>query len=106
MNNNDTGYEPLKRVLDAAYAQAAGGKGKERHASEGRPFMEQPIMTITRDVGLGFLTGQAIKKAIESRRLYNLKGGQAARAELLGAIVYLAAAVLRLEELDEQDAMV
>ena len=96
--NNDTGYEPLKRVLDEAYQQAAGGKGKERHASDGRPFMEQPIMTIARDVGNGFLTGQAIKKAIEARRINSLRGPGAAKAELLGAIVYLAAAVLRVEE--------
>lgn len=31
------GYEKLSNVLGAAYHQAAGGKGKERHA-RGKPF--------------------------------------------------------------------
>ena len=93
------GYEPLEKVLREALEQAAAGKGKERHASDGRAFTDQPIMTIARDVGIGFLTGQAIKKAIESRGLYTSRGRSAARNELLGAIVYLAAAVIRLDEL-------
>ena len=84
-------YVALKRVLDMAYEQASAGKGKERHAN-GKAFTEQPIFTITALVGLGFPLGQAMKKAQEARAMA-LRGEQsAAYRELLGAIVYLAAA--------------
>lgn len=90
-------YEPLARVLTKAYMQAASGKGKERHAN-GKPFMTQPIMEIGRMVGPGYQTGQAMKKAQEAMGM--LERGEDARAiaELLGAINYLAAAVILTEE--------
>ncbi|SDX89992.1 hypothetical protein SAMN05444336_112103 [Albimonas donghaensis] len=88
------GYEPLAEVLADALAQAADGKGKERHARGDTPFLRQPICEIARMVGPGFATGQAIKKAQESARL---PAGRD-EAELLGAINYLAAAVLVLRE--------
>jgi len=84
------GYESLWSVLDDAVSQAAIGKGKVRHAVHGQAFEEQPICTITRDVGQGFPLGQARKKLTESMRL----PWPQARAELLGAINYLAAAVV------------
>lgn len=86
-------YDPLGRVLLLAYEQAASGKGKERHANS-KPFNRQPIMEIARMVGIGYQLGQAMKKAQEASRLPN----ERARAELLGAINYLAAAYLLLEE--------
>jgi hypothetical protein len=86
------GYESLARVLRAAYAQAADGKGKERHAG-GQPFDEQPMQTIASMVGLGFPLGQAIKKIQESQRMDR----DAAVRELLGAINYIAGAVIALE---------
>ena len=86
-------YDPLSRVLLLAYEQAASGKGKERHANS-KPFDKQPIMEIARMVGVGYQLGQAMKKAQEASRLPN----ERARAELLGAINYLAAAYLLLEE--------
>lgn len=92
------GYDPLARVLGDALLQAAAGKGRERH-STGQPFMEQPIVTITRRYGLGYPMGQAEKKMEESTRL---KPGPAIR-ELHGAMVYLAAAVLLLEEQERQE---
>lgn len=87
------GYEPLASVLNAALEQAQSGKGKERHAT-GQPFEEQPIITISELLGshIGDLF-QAIKKAQESTRL---KPGPAVH-ELLGAINYLAAAVIILQ---------
>jgi len=91
------GYEPLARVLDEALAQSQTGKGRERH-STGQPFLEQPIAAITRTFGTGFALGQAAKKMEESQRLEPV----AARRELLGAIVYLAMAVLHSEELEER----
>jgi len=88
-----TGYEKLAGVLTSALLQAAIGKGKSRHALEGEPFEAQKICEITRRVGLGYPLGQAVKKAYESTRL-----GNRGPAELLGAINYLAAAYLVMEE--------
>ena len=73
--------------VDAALAQASKGKGATRH-STGQDFRDQPIMTITRTHGVGFPMGQAAKKIQEAARM----DPPAARQELLGAIVYLAAA--------------
>lgn len=87
------GYEALAYVLEKALNQAAHGKGKERHAT-GEPFDQQPICAITRRVGFGYPLGQAEKKIEESQRLDT----DASIFELLGAINYLAAAVICLEE--------
>lgn len=89
----EPGYEPLFAVLKAALDQAQAGKGKERHAN-GRAFVDQPILTLTRLYGLGYPMGQAAKKSEEALRLPKKK----AQAELLGAINYLAAAYLRIGE--------
>lgn len=87
------GYESLAAVHDAALEHAQSGKGRERHAS-GEPFHEQPIITIGSALGSNhFELGQAIKKARESVRM---KPGAAVH-ELLGAINYLAAAVILLQ---------
>lgn len=91
------GYDTLSQILFRALDQAASGKGKERHSS-GEPFEQQPICQISRWVGLGFPLGQAIKKIQESLRLLDIKGPEAAIAELLGAINFTAAAVLVIEE--------
>lgn len=91
-------YSELRRVLGMAVDQAAVGKGKERHASDGEAFDEQPIVRF--NLWLGSNHGdifQACKKATESTRLPRDR----AIAELLGAINYLAAAVLVLERLEE-----
>jgi hypothetical protein len=87
-------YAPLNGVLKRAYEQAKDGKGKERHAKDKEPFDKQKICEITRRVGLGYPLGQAIKKAEESQRL----SPEAAVKEILGAINYLAAAVIVIEE--------
>lgn len=88
-----TDYTDLRRALDAAFEQAAGGKGKERHA-QGLAWNDQPIMQITRTHGVGFPMGQAAKKVQEAARMQPAH----ARHELLGAIVYLAAAVIALDQ--------
>ncbi len=87
------GYTSLARVLEQALDQAQHGKGRERHAS-GEPFDQQPIMTIGAMVGSGYQLGQAIKKLHESQRL----DPAAAKAERLGAINYIAASILALEQ--------
>jgi hypothetical protein len=93
-------YAPLADVLYRALEQASAGKGAERHATA-NPFVEQPIMTIARSLrsaGLGFQTGQAIKKTTEAVGMVERGQHAAAERELLGAINYLAAAILFITE--------
>lgn len=96
-------YAGLHGVLSDAYHQAAGGKGKERHATD-EPFEDQPIMVITRllaDHPVAALGYQAIKKTVEAGRLHRTKGPDAAIRELHGAINYLAAMVIRVREMGD-----
>lgn len=86
------GYESLALVLTRAFHQAAHGKGKERHAQD-LPFDEQPMQLLCQLYGAGFALGQAAKKAQEAQRLPR----ERAVAELLGAINYLAGAVIAME---------
>ena len=92
------GAADYRLVFKNAETQMLGkkGKGMERHGST-EPLHAQPSPTIARFVGLGYPIGQAVKKALEAGRLV----GAARRHELLGAINYLAIAVM---EHDRQDA--
>jgi hypothetical protein len=87
------GYESLANVLQLAYNQAAVGKGVERHAAAGEPFDKQVMQIGAAKFGTGALLFQAFKKSEESQRLPHDR----AINELLGAIVYLAGAVIALE---------
>lgn len=80
-------YTALRNVLDAAYNQAAHGKGAERHA-DGKPWTEQPIFTVAGQVGDGFNAGQAIKKIQEAQQMAARGEHTKAMHEVLGAIVY------------------
>jgi hypothetical protein len=86
------GYETLESVLDAAYAQAAHGKGKERHANN-LPFHKQRMQSISdlldSDEGMAY---QVIKKMTEGLQFTD---PAAREKELLGAIVYIAGIVVR-----------
>ncbi|MBB3997228.1 hypothetical protein [Aureimonas pseudogalii] len=93
----DAPYAPLCEVLARALEQAAQGKGADRHAN-GQPFTDQPILTISRMVGPGFAIGQVMKKAQEANTMARRGNSQNAVFELLGAINYLAAAVILIEE--------
>ncbi len=89
------GYEELGKVLEKALSQAAKGKGLERHVINDEPFHGQLICEIGR--GLNSPAGplqNAIKKTYESQKL----GGQRGITELLGAINYLAAGVILMQE--------
>lgn len=86
-------YDCLKDVLQRAFDQAANGKGIERHGN-GLPFDQQPMQQLIKLYGVGFALGQAAKKAQESQRLPRDRAVQ----ELLGAINYLAGAVIALEQ--------
>jgi len=88
---NTLGYEQLAEILEAAYDQAAKGKGAERHATN-LPFHEQPMQTgsdlLGTDAGLAF---QAIKKIREGRSFVEL---DRVERELLGAINYIAGMII------------
>lgn len=94
------GYELLDDVLARAYRQASQGKGAERHA-QGAPFDEQPMQRLCELYGVGFALGQAAKKTQESQRLPH----ERAVAELLGAINYIAGAVIYLERMQRDTAL-
>lgn len=87
------GYESLYAVLFRALDQAQAGKGAERHA-QGQPFDQQPMQSLIKLYGPGFALGQAAKKSQEALRLPT-RDRQV--AELLGAINYIAGAVIALE---------
>mgnify|MGYP001443577230 FL=1 len=91
MNRDTYKKDPLKAVLNMAYAQAMLGKGAERHGDH-KPFDEQIWATITKACGLGFPVGQAMKKNEEATRMPK----EAAVKELLGGIVYLSMAIITL----------
>lgn len=92
-----TGYLPLLLVLMEAFDQACMGKGKERHVFNDAAFRDQQIFEIAEKVGIGFCTGQAVKKLYEQHA--SLRDDV---RDLLGAIVYTAAAVIILHEQIEQ----
>lgn len=87
-------YDLLMDVFGRAINQASKGKGKERHAKDGMRFEDQPICQIGREFGHGFNLGQARKKMQESLRLSR----ESAVFELLGAINYIASAIILIEE--------
>lgn len=92
------GYMELRMVIDRAYDQSARGKGRQRHNKANKPFLKQPIMEIGRMVGVGYQTGQIMKKVQEATTMHLTGNAEGAKAELLGAIVYAAAAYLLVEE--------
>lgn len=90
------GYESLRSVLLRAYDQAARTKGAERHANN-LPFHKQPMQTIAAAHGVGFLFGQAAKKAQEAQGMHDRGETNKAIHEMLGAINYLAGAIIFME---------
>ena len=96
----DHPYKSLEDTLQAAIDQASTGKGKERHAVD-NAFEEQVICAVQRLLTNHPFGGQAfqvIKKTIEAGRLYQNNGPDAAYAEVLGAINYLAAMGILIQE--------
>lgn len=92
-------YQPLWEVLNKALNQAQSGKGKVRHAPNNEEFLNQNICEINRRLGSadGCLF-QAVKKIYESKIL----SAEAAINELLGAIVYISAAVILTQEREQK----
>ena len=85
---------PLESVFTAAIEQAVNGKGT-RHGGGLTPFMEQPWTHYYDMHGRGFLTGQAAKKLEEAA---SLRHGPEFESEAIGAIIYLAMAILKERE--------
>ncbi len=93
-------YEKLADVFFLAHQQACEGKGKERHALKGERFEDQQICQLGRWLGSeDFELGQAIKKCLEVNRLDT---PERKIHELLGAINFIAAAVILLQEKQKQ----
>lgn len=91
------GYESLAGILGEALEQASRGKGNQRHA-RGEAFHHQPIMEIARRRGIGFQLGQVDKKTLEAQGMLERGETDAAVREFLGAINYLAAAIMTARE--------
>jgi hypothetical protein len=96
--NINPNYKSLYNVFQEAYKQASEGKGKERHANN-EHYEQQKICTLNLQIGSNHgLIYQACKKSIESTRMTPDR----AKAEILGAINYLAAAIIVLERLESE----
>lgn len=89
---------PLYPILMACINQVMHGKG-ERHGGAKTPFLTQPWAHYAELHGRGFLTGQAAKKLEEAA---SKKEGEAFAAEMRGAIVYAAMAII-FEEMRGDD---
>jgi len=88
------GYTTLSAILAEALTRASEGKGKDRHAN-GKPFDEQPIVTL--NLTLGSQDGplfQIQKKCAEASRFYAAGERERAENELLDCIVYAVGAVI------------
>jgi len=94
--HHDPDYDSLRKTLNEALEQASNGKGMERHADK-EPFEKQTSMIIAKlvkDHLAAPFVFQAIKKAVESKRL----SPSHAIHELLGAINYIAMSIILLKE--------
>lgn len=89
---------PLELIFEKAVEQATKGKGDERHGN-GKDFMKQPWVDLAKIHGTGFLTGQAHKKLMEAVSNREETSYLWYERELLGAMVYLAMALLYEREM-------
>lgn len=92
------GKHPLERIFALALEQATQGKGEERHGNGG-DFVSQPWVGLARVHGTGFLTGQAQKKIMEAVANKPESNYLWYEREMLGAINYLAMALIYDKEL-------
>lgn len=89
-------YVKLIKVLSEALRRASLGKGSQRHGDD-KPFTDQWILRGLRLFGIGGMQFQIGKKLEE---INNLKETEAKVNELLDIIVYAAAGVIYLEDLE------
>jgi hypothetical protein len=102
MEQTPDAYDVLWNTLKKAYDQSTNGKGRIRHNPEDLPFTEQKIMQLTRMLGAGGPIYQVCKKSTEAAHMADKGQVDVAKAELLGAIVYAAAAYIYLDELENE----
>lgn len=98
---HDNKYANLARVLVDALEQSSRGKGKERHATD-EPFEDQKICVMNRWLRGSPVAGalfQATKKCFETA---GFSDPDRAIHELRGAINYIAAAIILLEEIGSE----
>lgn len=93
---------PLHGIFDQCIAQAVSGKGEERHG-HGVEFMDQPWHELTNAFGLGGPLFQAAKKTREAVQWLGSSEEYRFKAELLGAINYIAMALLAYENQHESE---
>ena len=91
------GYHPLFAEFVFALDQSQGGKGAERRAN-GKPFLKQPILELSRMCGAGGPAQQVMKKTQEALGMHARGDTDAAIRELHGAMVYAAATILTMRE--------
>lgn len=92
--------EHFLAVLNRVRDQVLSGKGRERHGHENK-LADQPWVAITNNVGDGFLIGQALKKLMELRSFPMHHQHGAWMREALGAIGYIAFAIMNKEQKHE-----
>lgn len=89
------GYERLVRVFTDAHNQAAFGKGKERHAND-LPFEKQKMLSISHLLdspdGMAYQVTKKLTEGLAMAEVHRTK------AELYGALNYLAGIVIFLED--------
>lgn len=101
---SDPNYYRLAAQLQAAYYQAADGKGKERHAgkdAEGRvnqAFHDQRIVANAKIHGMGSPCGQVTKKIAEGCDMVRRGEVNRGLVEFHGAINYIAALCIAVED--------
>lgn len=93
----DPNYRKLEQALLSALERASRGKGKERHATE-EPFEKQGLCRRLRRYGVNGALYQIDKKVDECATFDR----PAKIRELQDIIVYAAAAIIILEELEER----
>lgn len=84
---------PFSAALAECIQQAEFGKGEERHG-HGVPFVQQPWVSLARNHGKGFLTGQAEKKWIEANTSVIATDDDWYVREVAGAINYALMAIV------------
>lgn len=88
---NTLSKEHFEKVLSEVCEQVFEGKGKDRHG-HGDTFSQQPWVAITRNMGDGFVLGQAMKKLMELRSFPNDQTQSSLHRwtrEAVGAVVYI-----------------
>lgn len=97
-------HASLERVFALAVEQSKSGKGADRHGN-GEDLDNQPIFTLNRPLGTNHgALFQVLKKTTESAKLASTGRVEMAKNELLGAMVYAAAAYLLLEPKGKEES--